>query len=416
MDCVETTTTAAVDNALLASFDRSAVDLTTDSATLVDKFTVVLQIARSQGPVVSGILGLGQTLEQSIATIRQESLACGDSIAATVQLSDEGRQNVRNAAQAVTSTATAIHSLAEEFRQVVAASGEIVGVIRIIQDIANQTKMLSLNAAIEAARAGEFGHGFAVVANEVRGLANNTRASADDISSRVERIVEITQSVATAMTAAQARVTASSELWTHAAAAFEAIADHAGQSKSAAEHLAEESAAQAALGGQVTVALDSLADLKDRNEQTVGECNETLRAVLRKLAGLNKSMAQIDFGKAPIPAIMDIFEEMRANNIMILNSEAAEVAGPYIARVLELDGVVDRLWQDRTRGISPEPKYRAVADALHAYRSIRNEAYDRARRGDFDKVREIMAARARPAFAHFKECLKICGASEGRYG
>lgn len=404
--------TASIDDSLLASFDRSAVDLTTDSATLVDKFTCVLQVARDQAPVVSGILDVGGTLERSIETIRQESQSCGDSIAATVQLSNEGRQNVRSAAEAVTSITRAIDSLAEEFRQVVAASAEIVGVIRIIQEIANQTKMLSLNAAIEAARAGEFGHGFAVVANEVRSLANNTRASADDISTRIERIVEITQSVTTAMTAAQTRVNASGELWVQAAQAFEAIADHAQQSKTAADHVVKESAAQADLGGQLTVFLRSLSELQDRNEQTVGDCNETLRAVLHKLAGLNRAMSELDFGKAPVAAIMDIFEEMRANNIMILNADAVEVTKPYIARVLELDGVIDRRWEDCAQLAPSRPECKAVAEALRAYRTIRNEAYDWARRGDFANVREVFATRARPAFAHLKECLKRYQASE----
>ncbi|WP_158240585.1 methyl-accepting chemotaxis protein [Telmatospirillum siberiense] len=402
---------AAVDDDLLASFDRTAVDLTTDSATLVDKFTCVLQVTRDQGPVVSGILDLGKTLGQSIETIRGESQVCGASIAATVQLSEEGRQNVRGAAEAVASITGAIDRLADEFRQVVAASEEIVGVIRIIQEIANQTKMLSLNAAIEAARAGEFGHGFAVVANEVRGLANNTRASADDISSRVERIVGITRSVAQAMTAAQARVSASGELWNHAAQAFEEIADHARQSKGAAEHVMAESAGQAGLGEKLAATLDSLSDLKGKNEQTVRDCNEMLRAVLQKLAGLNKTMGGIDFGKPPVAAIMDIFEEMRANNIMILNSEAAAVVKPYIARVRELDGVVDRIWAKRAadaRGTGGA----AVTEALAVYRRIRNEAYDWALRGDFGKVRETMATRARPAFARVKECLAVCQAED----
>jgi chromosome segregation ATPase len=391
---------------VLASFDRSAIALTTDSATLVDKFTRVLDATRHQGPVVSGILGLGGDLSRSIATIGDESRLCGDSMAATVQISDEGRRNMQQAAQAVGAITEAINTVAKEFRNVVTASTEITGVIRIIQEIAHQTKMLALNAAIEAARAGEAGHGFAVVASEVRNLANNTRVSASDISSRVERIVQITQSVESAMGAAQTQVSASSSLWTQAAQAFEAIASHAHHSKSATDHLAQESAAQSTLGEKISLALNSLDELTSKNEQSVGECNEMLRIVLQKLADLNKAMVQVSFGKDPMAAIIDCFEEMRANNIMTLNSDSSEVAAPYMARVLELDGVVDRRLQECLEARGAGASGAAVTQALLTYRAIRNEAFDWVRRGDFDKVREVFATRARPAFAHLKECLQ----------
>ena len=72
------------------------------------------------------------------------------------------------------------------------AAREIISVIAVIVDIAEQTKLLALNATIEAARAGEAGKGFAVVANEVKALANQTNTATEDIRLRFDAIRDAT--------------------------------------------------------------------------------------------------------------------------------------------------------------------------------------------------------------------------------
>ena len=78
-------------------------------------------------------------------------------------------------------------------------SKEILGIIKVITEISNQTNILALNASIEAARAGEQGKGFAVVASEIQKLAEQTRGAVDDIGKIVKETVHHTESAVSVM-------------------------------------------------------------------------------------------------------------------------------------------------------------------------------------------------------------------------
>lgn len=106
------------------------------------------------------------------------------------QLSHKGEEQISNVVQKMDE----IHTRSEEImRRMDSLSGfskEILKIVVVLQDIASQTKLLSLNAAIEAARAGEHGLGFGVVATEVRKLADNSSHSAKDVEGVIGKITK----------------------------------------------------------------------------------------------------------------------------------------------------------------------------------------------------------------------------------
>jgi len=111
-----------------------------------------------------------------------------DSALRAAEQSDTSRAAFERIAENLQATFQLMHTAAEQVGSLSQRAEEIGGFVQLIQEVASQTNLLALNAAIEAARAGEAGRGFAVVADEVRNLAQRTSGATEDISRLVQDI------------------------------------------------------------------------------------------------------------------------------------------------------------------------------------------------------------------------------------
>ncbi|MDV2077944.1 methyl-accepting chemotaxis protein [Marinobacter xestospongiae] len=214
------------------------------------------------------------------------------------QLASEGRNKGNDNRERLQKLSTEVASISETIRGLADQSQSIGRVIQVINDIAEQTNLLALNAAIEAARAGEQGRGFAVVADEVRSLARRTQDSTEEIESLVTALQGESDRAVAAMESGQRDVEASRDQVVEVADILERISGAIEHITGMGAQIASASEEQSVAADQVNANLTQIVDTAEQTRTGAGHTAQGSEDLARLAAELQSLVSEFRISDA----------------------------------------------------------------------------------------------------------------------
>ena len=169
--------------------------------------------------------------------------------------------------------------------------GEIGSIASVIKEIADQTNLLALNAAIEAARAGEQGRGFAVVADEVRKLAERTTQATEEISSKIEAIYRESSEAVDSMKGVAPQVALGRDAVNNAGGALEHIREASVVTLNSISDISNATVEQSKASSSVAISTEKISAMLENAANSVRKVNENVTALKHLSSDLSETVS-----------------------------------------------------------------------------------------------------------------------------
>ena len=277
---------------LMKQVRAAAESVNTSAGMLRDNAGQMAGTAKRQADESVKTLGAVEQLASQMRQVAETAGASSESAKQVLQATEQGRVAVQETVQDMQNIRSAVQRMSKQVKALGDRSLEISHIVSTIRDIANQTNLLALNAAIEAAGAGEAGARFAVVADQVRKLAESSTQATREIADLVKVIQAETQDAVVAMEQETHAVEAGSASALRTGEVFNEISGIAQRSSELAQTIASAAVSQTASTDQVGRSIKEFAGGAITTQKATDSARVTVEDMAKLAEGLTVSVAQ----------------------------------------------------------------------------------------------------------------------------
>jgi methyl-accepting chemotaxis protein len=256
---------------IVTEVSQSATEISTSLRGLTDSANLAVQRTSSQSEEAIAMATLVETMTSNIDSVAEQAGQVQGIAETADNLSGSGSAVIHRAVSEMEKIASSVHSSSQAVQSLQQQSDKINAIVKVIKGIADQTNLLALNAAIEAARAGEQGRGFAVVADEVRKLAERTAASTVEIGKVIQDIQTQTSGAVNAMDTGVAQVKEGAALAREAGVSINNIKSSAQQVVQAVNDISATLRQQSSSNSANAHKVENIARLAQENSTSINE-------------------------------------------------------------------------------------------------------------------------------------------------
>ena len=260
---------------MIQDIGQNSEQLTQDAQHISRASSEVATAAERQSDATSSMAAAIEEMTVSINHISDSAKDTEQNSIVSVELSEDGFGRIQVAGSEINEISSTVSNASEYIRKLEERANQISSIAGVIKDIAGQTNLLALNAAIEAARAGEQGRGFAVVADEVRKLAERTSTATVEIEQMISGIQSDTVQVVGVMDAALPQVASGVQAAEDAAESLRRIKDGAQTTMSRIREVADSTKEQSLASNSIAQKVEEIASMVEETTAAMKATAET---------------------------------------------------------------------------------------------------------------------------------------------